>query len=328
MSEQNPADDAEASRTEEASDWFARMRGPEAFASRAAFGAWLADPANARAYREIERIWAMAGMAEVPAKGHAKRRYTRASWQSYALAASIALGAIMLALLLIANRPSRPSGGSAIAYSSQVGEIRQITLADGSRVTLDTASRLAVDYTARERRVMLLAGRARFDVAHDLARPFVVVAGERAVVAHGTVFDVRLEGGSMDVTLLKGRIEVERLRGEAPAQSIARLAPGQRLTLRKFDRSARPEPASREEAVWTQGLLPADALPLADLVAEANRYSPRKIVLADPDLGALRVTGAFRPGDSAALAAHLAAALGLVATTRPDGSVLIAARPD
>lgn len=153
MSDQHSGDDLGNSRVEEASDWFARMRGPDAFASREAFAAWLADPPNARAYREIERVWTVSGMAGVPAKEHAQPQSARASWQRFGLAASIALVATMVALLLIANRQVSRPGLSVAAYASRVGEIRQITLADGSRVTLDTASRLVVDFTAHERRV-------------------------------------------------------------------------------------------------------------------------------------------------------------------------------
>lgn len=88
--------------------------------------------------------------------------------------------------MLSAYGGSAVTNPKAIAYSSRVGEIRTLTLADASRLTLDTASRIEVFYSA-------VAGRARFEVAHAFGRPFVVVSGTRAVLAHCTVLDVRRE---------------------------------------------------------------------------------------------------------------------------------------
>ncbi|WP_052223708.1 FecR family protein [Novosphingobium malaysiense] len=326
MSDEEANGAAARSRMDKASDWFARMRGPDAFRSRTRFEAWLADPDNARAYREIEQVWAATGRRR-PSHSRPRARARPGARHRYALAASLGLIAIMLALILFTSRQWRGQALPATAYSSHVGEIRQVRLADGSRVTLDTASRLSVDFSPGKRQVALLSGRARFDVAHDATRPFVVTAGNRAVVARGTVFDVRIEGATVEVTLLRGSVDVERLQSRAPPRHLARLLPGQRAVMRGADPAAQVDRAASGVAAWTSGLLPADRLPLSALLAEANRYSPRKIVLADPQLGRLRVTGAFRPGDPVALAAKLGEALDLAVTVRSDGSVLVARKP-
>lgn len=315
-----------ASRIGEASDWFARMRGPDAHASREGFEVWLADPRNARAYHEIERVWAATGLAQAPCSG-VKPALAQPSWRRYALAASIIVVGIVLALLLSAYGGSAVTSRPGIAYSSRLGEIRTFTLADASRVTLDTASRIEVSYAAGERRVRLVAGRARFEVAHARERPFVVVAGTRAVVAHGTVFDVRLEGEAVEVMLLEGRVEVEQWENAAPARRIVQLLPGDRAVLHEVNAVPVVQGGWKQGASWTRGLIAADAMALGELVAEANRYSRRRISLADPALARLRVTGAFRPGDPAALAAKLAAAFDLRVAVRPDGSILITRKP-
>src|SRR3546814_14348134 len=131
------------------------MRGPDADASRETFEGWLADPRNARAYHEIERVWAATGLAQAPRSGGEP---TATSWLRYALAASIILVGIAIAMLLSAYGGSAVMSRPAIAYSSRVGEIRTVTLADASRVPPHTASRTQVSSAARPRRARPAAG--------------------------------------------------------------------------------------------------------------------------------------------------------------------------
>ena len=211
-----------------------------------------------------------------------------------------------------------------MAYSSGVGEIRNVQLSDGSEVTLDTASRVVPDLSPNERRIRLEAGRARFTVAHNPHWPFVVVAGGREIIARGTVFDVRVDGTEVEVSLLEGRVDIQGLRRVGRA---VRLAPGDRAIMHG---SAAPQIDVTAEvgANWHQGLISADGMPLAQVLIEANRYSEGKIALADPGLGELKVTGAFRHGDARALAEKLAAALNLAAMPGPGGSVVLTRKPD
>jgi len=93
-------------------------------------------------------------------------------------------------------------------YRTATGERRVVTLVDGSQVQLDSSTELHVHYTAHSRELALLHGQARFDVAHDIERPFVVAAGGRKVVATGTAFNIDLLGRDMFVTMIEGRVVV------------------------------------------------------------------------------------------------------------------------
>ncbi|ARS26974.1 FecR family protein [Sphingomonas sp. KC8] len=327
MTSRDTGEQAQSARIDEATDWFARLHAPDADQVRAEFEAWRADLANARAYAAIEQVWAVTATGTV--RGDQPPQPIslppRSPWRRYALAATLAIVAIGLAFLLTGYGISsvRPVP-AATRYVSDVGEIRTIDLADGSTVTLDTASRFEVDYSDRERRITLYSGRARFAVAHDAARPFIVSAQGKSIVARGTIFDVRIDQGAVEVTLLEGAVDVERRSAGAAPHRIARLVPGQRVKLDENASSAAVEPAGDSAREWPSGLLPAHGLPLSQLVEEANRYSRQKIVLADPALGSLRVSGAFRPGDAEALASKLSAALALSATERADGKILLA----
>ncbi len=94
-------------------------------------------------------------------------------------------------------------------YATRIGERSTIRLADGSVVTLDTASRVSLDLTTANREVHLLGGQANFEVAKDKARPFVVYAGDRRITAVGTAFDVRLDQREVCVTLVDGKVSVD-----------------------------------------------------------------------------------------------------------------------
>lgn len=333
----NPSSDAARYRIDEASSWFARMRGPEADVSREEFSNWLADPQNARAFAEIEAVWSISGSAR-PVKSYVSLPGSQAApqgsadrrrpWTRPALAlAAIVLGAVVIALLLSGYGRSRAPARVLIGYSSNIGQIRTVALTDGSHVTLDTASRIVPAFSGRERRVVLVAGRARFSVAHDQDRPFIVIAGNRSVIARGTVFDVRLEGKALEVMLLDGKVDIEGAVGVADRPPTIRLTPGKRAVI-DGAHSARVDALPRPAASWPEGMISADGMPLAEVVQEANRYSGAHVVLAEPQLGDLRVTGAFKPGNAQTLGSALAVALDLSATTQADGSVLLARKPD
>lgn len=305
-------------RVAEASDWYARMRGAEAADDRAAFEAWYADPENARAYREIELVWNTAGRSSL--REQPAGRQTPLRWKPLAAAAAIAL--LLLGLsLLSAGSPVLPEQAPAniLALASANDERRAWGLADGSSVLLDGGGALAVEYSGAERRIRLDRGRARFVVAHDAARPFVVFAAGIRVVARGTVFDVEAGDTGAEVTLLEGVVDVSAANASKPAT----LSPGERIVTKGGGAGIRP--ALADSARWTEGLVVAQRLPLGQLVAEANRSPGARIELADPALGALRVSGTMRLGDPR-LADKLAATLDLAVVREPGGIVRLQAR--
>jgi len=306
----------------EAADWFARMRGPDAERYRAAFEAWrAAHPSHRAAYDRMELRWGQSGVVGHTPSGQARaglppRPVRRVSAARLALAASLVGIAGSAALLWVSQRdavaPAAVVARSELA--SPVGTIRRIELPDGSRVVLDTATRLSLAFTAGERRLRLVEGRARFEVAKDATRPFIVMAGEREVVAIGTVFEISLLPGAPRVQLIEGAVEVRAAPGSVVP--VRALAPGQQLALDRAE--AVPALANMVETRWAWGMLSFEDAPLGEVLAALNRYSARKIVLAEPGLAQLRVTASFRIGDPDKLAAALAAALALEVGARGD----------
>lgn len=320
---------AEAALAEAASEWFVRMRGPDAARDRAAFEAWLGESPNHKImYDRIALRWDQAGLVGHTPSGQARSGLPEkavrapARLRHYAIAAGIAL--VLGTGVVLQQRASAPAPAAETAIAaiaSDVG-IRRVRLADGSIVTLDADTRLQLRFTDKERRLELLGGRARFEVAYDARRPFVVAADGREVVATGTIFDVSFRDGEVGVVLLRGGVDVRAAKPNMPREVLARLAPGEAIRFSRDD--ARPRPAAVSEAIrsWPAGMVEFDGTPLREVLAIANRYSARHIVLGNKELGDLRVTGAYRVGDPAALAETLAAAFDLEVASN-GGTVVV-----
>ena len=302
-----------------ASEWFARMRGPEAQAVRAEFEAWQSDPANRQAYSEMAAIWTASASAR-PGAMPVRRQRLRPGLIAAGIAAAVTLG------LLVHGYVDRSSSGSAHLYGSGRGAIRDVELADGSHVILDTASQVRTAFDHGTRNVVLLAGRARFQVKHDTAHPFVVTAAGHAIVARGTVFDVRVEDGGTQVTLIEGAVDLERRDRAGVSRIVGRLLPGETAVFARAD--SRPRIARSQAQSWTSGVISAQGMRLSDLLREASRYSARPIRLAEPSLGELTITGAFRPNDSEQLAQSLASALALRVAHGPGDVLTLARTPE
>ncbi len=324
-------DGLSAADLKQAGTWFARMRSPDAEKFRAAFERWhAADPAHAKAYEEAGARWLTAGGIVDTEMGRNRRLPERRPpiWEmpgARPAFAAIALVLIVLGGLWFFRSPigggDVPQMAAAQPQATRIGEIRSVKLADGTTVTLDTDSAIEVRLTKELRQVRLVRGRARFDVAHDAARPFQVEAGGRTVTALGTMFDVGFEPGGVRVSLLRGAVEV---RGLAPAGGVAavtRLAPGECF----IDRQRRPEVVKASPGLqqWVSGMLDFDGVALGDVLEQTNRYSARKIRLGDPALATQRVTGGFRPLPIDELAAALAAAFSLRVERSPQGDLIL-----
>lgn len=296
----------------EAAAWFARMRGPDAAAAQAAFEAWLGQSAAHRsAYSRAAEIFAMGKLlaeAEVPAPQ--RQRRTLAVPLTVCIACALA-GGSWLALREPAGVPPKTL---AIAADERrtlftiTGETRTIRLADGSAVRLGGGTRLETAFDAGQRTVRLSQGTARFEVAHE-SRPFVVLAGGGSVTARGTVFDVAVaEGKRIEVRLLEGAVDVAlpTSASKAAKPEVRRLAAGERL-------SFVPARAVTPTAGVAIAARDFEAVPVAVLIAEANRSAARPIRLADAALGDQRVSGRFRVDDTELLARRLAALFGRTA---------------
>lgn len=308
----------------EASDWVVRLGRQARADEHAAFRRWRdADPRHAEAYDRIAGIWNQAGrLSRTAAAGNlqADTRPGRPRAFGFALAASLA-AVVLVTTLLLGFRwlPGSAPEQERMLFAAAVGEIREIELPDGSRLTLDSASRVEAAFTEAERKLTLHEGRARFQVAHE-QRPFVVRAGVSEVVATGTLFDVSLIGGRTTVLLIEGSVEV---RAKDDRRKLERLAPGQKLIL-AASAPAERRTAGRGEAAWPTRMHEFDDTRLDEAAALANRYGRVQLRLGDDRIRSLRVSGAFRAGDVAGFAQSLATAFELRVVRQPDGNLLLA----
>lgn len=174
-------------------------------------------------------------------------------------------------------------------------EQRAFALRDGSKVILDAATRLQVQWRLRSRQTFLEAGRAHFDVAHAALRPFVVTAGRWKVRAVGTAFDVARSGDAADVVLYSGVVRVGRVGGSGPSQT---LMPGQVLHAGAGSALA-PQPADVAAAqAWHRGQSVFDRTPLREVLAQLQRYRNAPIRLRDDGaLGQTLITGVIDTHD-------------------------------
>ena len=305
----------------EAAEWFTTMHSGEVTReTREAFEAWLhGDRAHKIAYREFEQVYRdldyVAPEAGVDLDGALGRRRGLVSllpgWlRRPALAGALALGVVAVvgvaAYTVLFSLSSAPVQVATSDYVTGLGEIRDVTLEDGTVVTLGAKSEIATDFTATARRVTLLEGEAFFEVTKDPERPFFVTAQDTLVRVVGTKFDVKRSAEIVHVSVLEGVVEVmkpdniERTIDSGDVTKIDKqvLTAGERVSAAR--RVALPEARQVEQAppgAWRDGRLAYEDASLAEIVDDLNRYYDRPIRIASSDVGDLRSTLAFQTSD-------------------------------
>jgi transmembrane sensor len=199
-------------------------------------------------------------------------------------------------------------------------------------VALDSRSEVKVRYSARARELTLTSGQARFDVAHDLERPFSVTADGHRVIATGTSFNVDLFGPSLLVTLIEGHIVV------APEPTFSQpanidsqidriiLDAGEQVV---FSPQAPPSVAHvnlGQATAWENGEVVFENDPLPIVVARINRYARHGVVIADTQTSELRISGVFHTGDIDGFVSTIAAYLPVRADKSADGTTRLTHR--
>jgi transmembrane sensor len=203
-------------------------------------------------------------------------------------------------------------GSELQTVATAVGQQRNVTLADGSIVALNTNTIVESDLRRHSREIYLRKGEAHFQVAHDRTRPFLVHAGDAVVRAVGTAFEVRvLTDQHVDVVVNEGRVEVQTTAPMPPSQNPSASAhpvaatttralnAGERLSTASHDYAVTPVTAQQlsSELAWREGAIIFDGEPLSEAIAEIERYTDARIVVSDPQIAALRVGGRFRTGN-------------------------------
>jgi transmembrane sensor len=195
----------------------------------------------------------------------------------------------------------------ATVYTTMVGEQHSSKLDDGSLVVLNTDSKVRVRYTSTQRRLQLLQGEALFDVGTDARRAFVVDAGNVAVTALGTRFDVYRHDLITDITVAQGAVQISA--GPRPVARVnageqAQVEAGGRITIR---RSANIAAA----LAWRQRKLVFEDVPLPEVVKELNRYNQGKVILVGDVGQGKRVSATFENDDPESLVEFLQAEWGV-----------------
>jgi transmembrane sensor len=190
---------------------------------------------------------------------------------------------------------------SAERFATATGEQRSVVLTDGSLVTLNTSSAIDVHIGKDRRTVLLLSGEALFDVAHEVGRPFEVVAGGTTVRAVGTQFDVDRRPGATTVTVVEGKVLIS----EAGANRLP-VAAGEQVTV-GLKAARQPVRADTTTAVaWTQRKLIFAHRQLGEVAAEFNRYNRQSIEIRSAELRNQEISGVFQANDPGSFLTFLA----------------------
>lgn len=234
-----------------------------------------------------------------------------------------ALASIVAAMVLAGSWFLTPTGNP--TYATQVAEIRDVPLDDGTVVTLGARSAVDVQFTNAERTVRLASGEAFFAVSRDTSRPFVVLAGDTRIRVVGTKFNVHYEGGRVRVSVLEGIVEVARADGSTerigPAAPTVTLTAGQQL-LAAGSAPLAPEPLrGATPGAWREGRLDYQDAPLSEIIADANRYRSGTIRIASPALAGERLTTSFRTSQIDQMLETLPETLPVALRRNPDGTV-------
>jgi transmembrane sensor len=336
---------------EAASFWLVRHdAGPLDPDEQAEFEAWHADSAtNGAAFQRAQSAWDIFGCAEGDPHANALRETALAAGPEprRGIWAGIGIG-LAASLLAFATfnlelfRPS-PQQTSKVAtahvfappeptaprsdiedFSTKKGERRTFDLVDGTHLTLNTDSVVRVIYGPRRRFVRLFRGQALFEVAKDRRRPFVVQVADRQVTALGTVFEVMLDSNRMKVTLVEGKVVIDAVNDHSTNAAIIGatvLTPGQEFIAAI---GAAPQLARVDidrELRWREGFVEFNDVPLAKAVEEMNRYSSRRIVIHDEEIGKLRISGVFRTGNPERFSAIVGELLPLRSRSLPNGEI-------
>lgn len=313
-------------------DWFVRLEAGCDASARLEFEHWLqADPKNPKAFKQIKDMSGsaalstaaaidaeklarldQANLAKVTGRRRAARGFGAKRWASLAAAfALVVLGATQLPGLMLRWQAD---------YMTVTGNFRQVSLPDGSVMTLNTASAVRIDFKDGRRDVRLLHGEAFFDVVHDPAHPFIVSAAFSHVRVTGTAFAVRTGSQTDTITLERGHVEVSRLDDAADRAS---LDPGEMVEVTSGALSPVTPVDTQSALAWVSGRIVFHDDPLSAAVRDLGRYYPEPIFVLGSSTGNIRVTGNYRLDDPEGAIRNLAEAAGAEVSRLPGGVLIL-----
>lgn len=345
---------------DEACTWFVEMRSGDADdETRRRFDSWARkSPEHLRAYLEASEIWDDASRvspdrtgsqetlleqvkdgAEVVPLAAAALHHEFGSTRTYLRprvrrAGLPKIAAIAATLVVGVGGWLWYQSHRSLIYETGTGEQRVVTLADGSRIELNADTQLKVRYSVKERDIDLLEGQALFSVAKNKERPFIVRSGDVLVRAVGTQFDVDQRADGTRITVVEGRVLV-RTAQKLIAQSISLrkfpsapevfLDAGQQVIASR-NHPLQPSRANINAVTsWTRGTLVFEGSRLAEVVKQFNRNNPRQLLIKNPELENMRISGVYSSTDPSLLIEFLREQPG-VQVDQSGSSITISAR--
>jgi transmembrane sensor len=332
-----------ASIREEAAEWWDRLYDEEpSAADNREFAAWIARSSErVEAYLEVARLrrglesprirwpttdreelireakstpedsWSMHRSTE-PIPAHGRRVLP-------SLRPQLALGVVLALLIAFGSTWLLLAGPD--QYATELGEQRSIVLKDGSRITLNTASRIEVVFGRHHRDVRVVQGEALFNVAPDAGRPFEVATGNSVLRVLGTRFDVDVRPWRTTVTVIEGRVARTPPGGGAQGPI---LVAGDRLIVEDSGTNTIQHGVDVGAALsWIQRQLVFERRPLGEVADEFNRYNRHRIVIRTDALRNEEVSGVFQSNDIGSFVAFLSNIPGVSVTTDSSGAHIV-----
>lgn len=309
--------------TDAAAQWCMRLHAEDCSdAEREAFAQWLAaNPQHAEEYQAMLEIWQTADLlprSPATTRQAPAGRVRRRAWRPAASAAMISVLALPLAAWIGWELGWLPNRYQHFDSSDQV---RAVQLADGSNVELNLHSEVRFLNFKDRRRVDLVKGEAFFDVSHDSQHPFIVHAGRGQIRVTGTQFNVWKYQDQVKVTLVEGSVLVS----SDGSDGGYRLGPGMQASYRTGD--FEPQLAQSDDyansLAWRSGRMVLDNLSLSQALPVINRYLDKPLMLADNNVGSIRISGIYDTRDVRQLVDNLPKVLPIYLTRSNDGSTVL-----
>ena len=312
-----------------ASEWVAREDAGLNPLERHELEQWIAsDHRHHGAYVRARAAWLDTERLASLAAGNSPPGRALAAVGSDERRVPVLLAASLAAVLVLGGLFWRIHGPQGRTYVSEIGEVRQIALSDGSQLTLNTDTEATVRYQSSQREVALERGEALFKVAHDTSRPFIVRANDILVKAIGTAFTVRVANARTDIVVTEGTVEVSGPLVSG-SRAVERVSANHRVVLatgtsRPDIESVTSEALNRELA-WRDGMAAFAGEPMSVAAAEINRHSRERIIIDDAALATRPVVGVFHANDAEAFATAAATTFG-AQVVHIDGAIHLRAK--
>ena len=319
-------------RIDEAIDWHIRLSAPDTDdATWKQFTLWLeADPANRQAYDRVEDVDFELGDSRlkdiIAHREHASGliQFGRPPVERHRIPISgwIAGAALVAAALILVVFPHR-SAPASIEFETHIGETKSVALSDGTKIDINTDTRIVVALDRSVRHVTLDHGEALFRVAKDSVHPFIVTVGDRDVRVVGTVFNILYSNGTTIVTVADGHVRVLPNNTSVQTKAIA-LSPGDQLVHAEGTSASMVERIDPADALaWRQGYLIYRNAPLSKVVSDLGRYFPPPISLADKTVASQRFSGVLRVDNESAILKQLSQFLPVTIEHQPGGKITL-----